>query len=217
MSYSSQLANLKSISKEVIQEIKKNKKRNIGIMTTVTIFDLSDSTSLKLKLGHDKAMQIVLFHNEICRRMIKKFSGVIIKEVGDGIIARFNNPINACLTAINIRQAINLGLFGKGQNKRKITTKASLVMGVVEKIKIKNRYDVFGLPIDRCSRIEKYALPNQILMDGAVFDSTKSFLGNYSDIKIGKPNKITIRGYGKSILYEIGSSNFKLKNKLNKV
>jgi hypothetical protein len=43
--------------------------------------------------------------------------------------------------------------------------KATLTLGLVKETKISKGVDIFGTAVDRCARIEKCALPNQILID----------------------------------------------------
>lgn len=175
-------------------------------LETIVIFDLVGSTSLKGELGHDEAMREILLHNKICRSIVQKLNGSIIKELGDGILATFEDPLNACLAAINVKEAAN---------KMKIFTKSALVLGLIERAKIDKNIDVLGTTIDRCSRIEKYAFQNQILIDRALHDAVNTFLMNYDDIQVGPPMSAILKGCGKTELYEISSKNFELKNALN--
>jgi len=171
----------------------------------VAIFDLSLSTSMKMKHGHDIAIRYSKLHNEICSLVAKKAKGIIIKEMGDGILVTFNDPINACRAALTARKILHT---------KKLNSKVSIAFGVVEEVKIWGKKDVLGSVIDRCARMEKFAYPNQILIDQTLFDSVSSFLKDYRDVKESRPFEVIIKGQGKTILYEI-SSNFPLKNSLD--
>ena len=171
----------------------------------VAIFDLSLSTSMKMKYGHDIAIRNSILHNEICSLVAKKAKGMIIKEMGDGILVTFNDPINACRAAVTARKILH---------SQKLNSKVSIAFGVVEEVKIAGKKDVLGSVVDRCARMEKFAYPNQILIDQTLFDSVSSFLKDYNNVKTSRPFEVIINGQGKTSLYEI-SSIFPLKNSLN--
>lgn len=175
-------------------------------LQVIAIFDLSDSTRLKLKIGHDETIKKIFLHNQICKVISKRFKGIIIKEMGDGILVAFNEPLQACLAAINIQIATY---------KNEIISKAALTFGIVEEAKLDKTVDVFGTAVDLCARIEKYAFPNQILIDRSLYDVVKSQLITYNDIKIGNAMKIVLKGYGEGEVYEICSDKFQLINSLN--
>ena len=175
-------------------------------LQAIAIFDLSDSTSLKLRIGHDETVKKIFLHNQICRQIVKRFRGHIIKEMGDGLLVRFEDPLDACLCAVNIQVATN---------KNDLLSKTALTLGIVEEAKINNSIDIFGTTVDLCSRIEKCAFPNQILMDRAMHDVVKSLLKDYSDIQISESMQIVLKGYGKSEIHEISSKEFSLINSLN--
>lgn len=181
------------------QTVYKNKTQ----LKTVVIFDLVESTLLKAKIGHAKAMREILLHDKICRTVVKRLDGNIIKETGDGLVALFENPLYACLAAINVLEIAV---------RKEIHTKAALVLGMLEEIKISNKIDVFGTAMDVCSRIEKHASENQILINSALHDTVQTFLKDYDDVLISKPIHVTLKGYGKSEIYEISSKNIGLKN-----
>lgn len=175
-------------------------------LETIAIFDLSESTNMKLKIGHDETIKIIFLHNQICGQIAKRFKGVVIKDMGDGLLAVFDNPVNACLAAINIQVATN---------KFNIPSKAALTLGVVEEAKLNNNLDIYGTTVDMCARIEKCTFPNQVLMDRALYDVVRSQLAEYDDIKVGNAMQIILKGYGQCDLYEICSNKFELINSLN--
>lgn len=175
-------------------------------LQTIAIFDLADSTGLKLKIGHDETVKKIFLHNQICRQVVRRFRGHVIKEMGDGLLVRFEDPLDACLCAVNIQVATN---------KNNILSKTALTLGIVEEAKINNSIDIFGTTVDLCSRIEKCSFPNQVLMDRAMHDVVKSLLKDYSDIQVSDPMQIVLKGYGKSEIHEISSKEFPLINSLN--
>lgn len=188
-------------SSKILEETDSNKKTSTEV---IAFFDLVGSTSLKLKEGHEAGTRMMRFHNSICLSFVEELGGIVVKEVGDGILARFNDPIKACQAAINIRDAAKL---------KKCSTKAALVLGIVEENQFQNNFDVLGAAVDLCSRIEKHAFPDQILIDGALYSAVKTYLKKY-DVITSHP-LTTIIDDNKIDLYEITSKNYKLKGMLN--
>lgn len=196
------LDQLVKITTQLVEVIKFQSKKPIE---TVAIFDVSNSTGLKLEIGHDHTVKKMFLHNQLCRQMIKRFNGQVVKELGDGLLVRFQDPLNACLAAVNIQVVTHMS---------EIPSKAALALGVIEEAQINKDIDIFGTTVDICSRIEKCTLPNQILIDRTLYDIAKTHLKDYNDIKISQPMHAELKGYGKCELYEMTSERFDLLNKL---
>lgn len=174
---------------------------------TIVMFDLVGSTALKLEKGHDVAMKKMFQHNQLCRKFVNAYSGRTIKELGDGALVKFVDPEQACLCAINFVEAIAQMDF---------ETKISIAYGKIEQLDIEGVPDVFGAVVDLCARIEKFAFPNQILIDSVTHSSVLSFLKNFDDLEISNPMKAVIKGHSdKKELFEIASVTKGLKNRLN--
>lgn len=181
-----------------------HKKKTIKTMQVVGMFDLVGSTSLKIKSGHDVGIQHILFHNSICKSIIEELGGTIVKNLGDGVLAIFNDPVKACIASINIRDYLK---------KKQHSTKISLVLGYVEQIEIDGKIDFLGSAIDLCSRIEKYAFPDQILIHNTLHDVAITHLKTYASFHESHPLSVIIDDQ-KHELYEITSDKHKLHNSL---
>lgn len=173
------------------------------LTSVVAIFDLPASTPLKLEGGHTVGTRAALMHNIICRTIVEKFGGTVVKELGDGLLCKFDEPVNACLAAINIKQAAS--------QVQEISTKGGLVIGSVERINVGGVLDILGDTVDRCARIQAYALPGQILIDRALHDVVVSFLKDYPDIQISPPLRITVVGIGTIEVYELSTKKLGVK------
>lgn len=205
-SKSSLLLDLDKIVNETSMIMQIFKLHSTKKLETIAIFDQVDSTALKTKLGHEEATQQTFHHNIICRQLVKKLKGMVIKDTGDGVLSRFLDPLSACLCAINIQNAVN---------KVNISTRGALSLGMVEEAHFTDYVDLYGSAVDLCSRIAKYALPNQILVDSTLHDSVSTFLKDYGDIKIGGPISVGLKGLGDHNVYEITHKDFQLQNKIN--
>jgi hypothetical protein len=178
---------------------------NKHLNMTMVVFDLSESTALKISLGHNEAMRKIRIYDRICRSIVKRFDGEIIKPMGDGILAAFENPLNACLAALNVQEVtMKLNIVGK----------SALVLGVIEKAMTGDTVDIFGTAVDICARIEKLAVGNQIIIDNTLYNVAKTFLKNYDDVIIGEPIPTVLKGYGQNEVHEISTKTSGLRNKI---
>jgi len=165
------------------------------VSKTIAMFDLSGSTPLKLSFGHTLGTRAALQQNIVCRRIAKNYGGAVVKELGDGVLIVFDDPLKACNAAIDIKKVT--------PRIKNCLTKAGLTIGLVEEVEIGGIPDVLGSTIDRCARIQSMAAPGQILIDKAFLVSVESFLKDNKVISISEPNIADLKGIGQTELYEL--------------
>jgi len=184
---------------ELVRSLRRRvgKTRGKSATRTIVMFDLVGSTSLKLKKGHTVGTRTALLHNLICKEIAAKHKGFVFKELGDGLLIAFNDPVSACWAAVDIKTATF--------DEESVLTKGSIAIGSVEEIEISGRRDLIGSAIDRCSRINSSAAPGQILLDGAVYSIVSSILKDHKNICVGSPRTLDLRGVGPHTIYEIST------------
>ena len=187
---------LKKITDRVIKASEIIRSQSNQKLLAVGFFDLVGSTSGKLTEGHELTVRKVIIFNEICNVIIKLFNGTVVKNLGDGTLSYFENPLSACLASINIRH------YSEHNDLR---CKSVLSLGLVEEIKISDRSDILGSCVDKCFRMEKIAEQNQILIDDSIFKAIATDISKFNDIEISKPKEIELKGIGKELLREIFS------------
>ena len=178
-------------------QLRLKKTKGKRITKTIGFFDLIGSTPMKLREGHTTGTRAALLHNLICREIATQYTGLVVKEFGDGLLVQFDDPLSACLAAIDTKNAV--------YKTRKILTKAGLTIGTLEEIEISGVRDLLGATVDRCARIQTAAVPGQILMDAALHDVVSSFLKDYPSICISPPKTINLKGIGPTVLYELST------------
>jgi len=169
----------------------------------IAFFDLSNSSKLKLSKGHYEGADKVFLHNGICKFIIKDLHGNVIKELGDGVLASFDKPLDAIKAALNIKISLN---------RKKIVGKSALTFGDVEVIQKTN--DIIGNPVDRCAYIEKLARPNQILIDRTLRDTVRTLMTSHN-VKVSPPFPVELKTDGKTEIFEITIQPFRLQNSLS--
>jgi eukaryotic-like serine/threonine-protein kinase len=142
---------------------------------TLVFTDLKGSTSLKSEKGDDAAGQLIARHREHVKRLALADGGRIIDWAGDGCFLTFETPSAAVLFALCLQQ-----IHHKEPDLPKVYT--GINMGEVTEHSGPAGKDgpprVEGLAVDTAARIQSLALPGQILMSSAVFNSARQRLSS---------------------------------------
>ena len=170
-------------SRKYVKELK----RSSGIYA-IAHFDLIGSTK-KMKKDQARTITEMLTHNKICRSLIKENNGIVIKELGDAVLVTFLNTPKACQCALNVIH--NFKKYGKG-----ILTKVTITAGTIEKIKTTNEPDVYGVPVNLCTRMSKYARKNSIIVENKRSEDIKSWLPRDKRIKFSPPENVEVNDFG---------------------
>lgn len=171
-------------------------------LATIAFFDLTGSTQLKTTAGHERGVMDALKTVLLASETVQRHHGAVIKELGDGVLSCFDDPLEACLAALTIKKAsAQLG----------ITITAGLTIGSVDTVKISDRQDLYGSAVDRCARIASFSLPGQILIDRTLYDVVGTRLIDYSNVICGRPVRRILKGIGEVELYELSSRRMGLR------
>ena len=79
--------------------------QHAGTLQVIAFFDLSGSTGAKLARGNAAASQEALAFTSLVGSISARFGGRLLKTLGDGALATFNDPLAACRAALNLRYA----------------------------------------------------------------------------------------------------------------
>jgi len=162
---------------------------------TLAMFDMAESTAQKLRLGQQQAIVSIIGHNLLCKRLTEAHGGKVLKELGDGILCSFENPVDACVTGLNIKAASGY-LPG-------VETRGAITTGTVQELAVSGASDALGEPVDRCARVISLALASQILIDQATRDSALAWLADYTGVELEGPFEIELKGCGVVRLFEL--------------
>ncbi|MDX8387238.1 MAG: adenylate/guanylate cyclase domain-containing protein [Ghiorsea sp.] len=165
--------------------------------------DLVGSTEYKKRMGHTKGYMRNRIFCDISEQAVERYDGTVVKRLGDGVMAVFEQAIDAVLAAMLIKSSIN-----KDRKKLKkmvgaIDYRIGITCGYVKEIPGPTM-DYIGHAMDKGARIQSIAKINQILIDEIVYGLIHTRIRDYSDdITIGSPHNLTLKGVGVSTLYEI--------------
>ena len=145
---------------------------------SVVHFDLKGSTKLMRK-DPITAITKMLLHNKMCRNVIEKNDGTVIKELGDAILVTFKGPGVACECAIKVIR--NLKKHGG-----EIRTKVTVASGTLWMIRTTTEDDIYGVPVNQCTRMSQHAKEDCILIEENVYVSVQNWLSHEKNIKYHK-------------------------------
>ncbi len=104
-----------------------------------------------------KALEVLNRNRTIQKSLIKKFQGVWLKEIGDGVLVSFTTVSDAVFCAAAIQQAC--------ENEPDLKLRIGIHQGEV----VFENNDVFGEGVNIASRIEALAPPGAIYVSAAVY------------------------------------------------
>ena len=150
------------------------KKRNTAVLT-IMFTDIQGFTNLAETRGDTKVHELHEYHDGIIKTAIEENnSGVIIKYIGDSVMAVFAEPTGAARAALRIQR--DLKRFNlEHPELDDIVVRIGLHMGQTV-LENKMQTDLFGRHVNKAARIEGLASGGHIYLSYTVFDSIKSWL-----------------------------------------
>jgi adenylate cyclase len=130
----------------------------------VLFVDVTDSTKLYESLGDTVALALINGVFARLDKIIAKFTGAVVKTLGDGIICVFEDPDNAFRAACEIQTTVLAAAQG---TRNRLQLKIGFTYGPV----ILSKGDVFGDTMNVCSRLVVLANPEQILTSAQTVDA----------------------------------------------
>lgn len=137
---------------------------------TVTFLftDIEGSTRL---WEHDGARmsQALAAHDALARSAVESHHGTVVKMIGDGMHAAFDDALDALIATLDMQHAIADPAATCGVPLR---VRCGLHAGVVER----RDNDYFGSPVNRAARIMSAAHGGQVLLSQAVVECVREIL-----------------------------------------
>lgn len=166
--------NLTHAELESIDRYRKLKETSVLV---ILFTDIKGFTQMTEEKGEKYSQVMRHLHDEILVSTIEEGNtGMVIKHIGDSVMAVFSEPSTAVAKAIKIQQRIHE--FNESHPElENIKVRIGLHMGQVA-IENKTQLDLFGRHVNRASRVEGLADGGQIYITYPVFDSAKGWLSS---------------------------------------
>ena len=148
-----------------IQNLMTNLKLNVRSLT-VLFTDLKGSTELYENIGDVVAYTLIQKHFEILGESVQKYSGAIIKTMGDAIMATFSDPISGVNAAIDMMNNIRKVRLN---NQPELGLKVGLHEGPALAINNEGKLDYFGQTINIAARVQGLAQAGEIWVTEPVY------------------------------------------------
>lgn len=153
------------------------------LLAAIMFTDIVGYTSL-MGESEESALEILKKNRSIQKPIIEKYSGVILKEMGDGNLSRFDSALNAILSATEIQQ-----------NVRK-NTSYRLRIGIhLGDITIEDE-DIFGDGVNIASRLESIAESGAIYVSDAIIKAIRGI----ETVKYAKIGSVLLKNVSEPVL-----------------
>ncbi len=136
---------------------------------TYLFTDLKQSTPLYENVGDVNAYFLVRQHFEILNRIIRERLGIIVKTIGDAVMAAFEHPQDAVQAAIEMIE--ELSRFNRTAS-RPLGLKVGLHRGRAIAVTLNDRIDYFGQDVNIAARVQGLADVNEICISAAVMEGS---------------------------------------------
>jgi class 3 adenylate cyclase len=191
-------------SQHILSFIKSHNSAVLTIMFT----DIEGFTALTESAGDEYAAQLRQHHDDLMKDEIESDgAGLIIKFIGDAVMAIFSEPSTAVATAMYIQESIRT--FNEDHaSEPELKVRIGLHMGQVS-IESDVQIDIFGRHVNRAARIEGLAKGGQVLVSYPVIDSAMGWLKGQNEWSWAEHGKYHLKGIEESIeVFEIYNEDY---------
>ena len=133
---------------------------------TILFTDIKGSTELYDQIGDLNAFNLVQQHFGQLESVIQNHGGVVIKTIGDAVMATFLSPVDAVRAAIQLQEQLHGRTAGGAPG---LQLKVGVHSGPSIAVTQNDRLDYFGQTVNIAARVEAMANATEICMTEDVF------------------------------------------------
>ncbi|PRP99970.1 adenylate/guanylate cyclase domain-containing protein [Enhygromyxa salina] len=130
---------------------------------TLLFTDLRGSTAMYDLIGDNAAFELVTESFEVMAQIVTRCGGVVVKTMGDAIMASFNHP------ADGVRAGLQIILNEHGE----LQPKVGLHRGPCIVVNQNDMVDYFGQTVNVAARVQGEAAGNELCLTEAVWDDVR--------------------------------------------
>lgn len=176
---------------------------------TVMFTDIKGYTELTESRGEAYVDAIRKAHDKLLTGIIEaRQAGLVIKHIGDAVMAVFADPSLAVDRAVQIQQ--QLVHFNRDNPQwDDIEIRIGLHMGQVT-VEGELTFDIFGRHVNRAARLESLADGGQVYMSYTVFDSARSWLSHHQHFGWQSHGRYQLKGISEPVeVFEVWDKNLR--------
>jgi class 3 adenylate cyclase len=169
------------------------------LRTPVTILfsDIKGSTAYAEKKGDVEYMAMINRHNSLLFPVIEGEGGVIVKTIGDAIMARFDDPVAAVRAGAGMQRVLD-----EERNSKTEFEEIRIRVGIHTGFGLIKDGDVFGDVVNAAARVQHAAETEQVLITDVLYDAAKQ-----AGFECAKMGRAELRGKAEPIdLYAVAWS-----------
>jgi len=141
---------------------------SLEIRQVVFLFtDIKGSTQLYEQLGDAKAYNLVRRHFTVLFDAIEALGGIVVKTIGDAVMASFRSGADAVKAALAVHEAVG-GILIPGTEEA-VVVKMGLHAGPAIAVTMNEQFDYFGQTVNKAARIQNLAKNQEIYFSEALF------------------------------------------------
>jgi class 3 adenylate cyclase len=135
-------------------------------IATVMFIDLVEYTKTTARLTREHFDQLLNAFETIPAPIFEKYSGTVVKKIGDAFLVTFRSPTDAVLCGIALQREFRKYNL-KNRLRHPLRIRVAIHMGEV----LHRAGDVYGDAVNTASRIEAITQAGQVVFSDAVFSS----------------------------------------------
>lgn len=128
---------------------------------TLLFSDLAESTRLYQEEGDAGAFAAVREHFSLLKQGLNEFDGTLVKTIGDAIMAVFETPDQALLSALRMQELM--------AEKSTLGLRLGIHQGPCLAVTFNENLDYFGRTVNRAARMEGQADPGEIVLSDETY------------------------------------------------
>ena len=147
---------------EIDEELRRHKTHQAVLFT-----DVVGSTTYFDRFGDTAGLLLLHRHDHLVISAVEESQGIVIKTIGDSVMAEFPEPLLAVRAAVEIQRR----LFQHNQSFA-ASERLQIRIGINSGVGFRRGNDLFGEVVNVAARITKRSGPSQILVSRPVYEAT---------------------------------------------
>ncbi|NJN18541.1 MAG: adenylate/guanylate cyclase domain-containing protein [Oscillochloris sp.] len=136
---------------------------------TLLFTDLAGSTAIYARRGDPRAYHLVRLHFDELFRVADENGGVMVKTIGDAVMAAFLNTVEGLQAALDMQVAVaELNRRSELSGEERLILKIGLHSGPCLAVTLNDRPDYFGTTVNIAARVQGLSKGNDIVFTEAV-------------------------------------------------
>jgi adenylate cyclase len=156
--------------------------------------DIEQSTALNERIGDRAWVKLIEAHDKLVRKLVKDYSGHVVKSQGDGFMIAFSHAEDAVRCAVDLQQELT------HDSNRKRNKGIRVRIGIHMGKSVRRGDDLFGRNVAMAARVAAQAEGGEVLVSAAVRDA----VSDCDDIEFDGGRDVELKGFsGSQRLYAL--------------